>query len=132
MSFELGGEDPFFVDVETTGDEFDHPAWPLQFLTRPDGSVTFAAVTQDSDAEHKASAAVIAATPRGAHLGDPTFGVTSPLFDQAPVNADRLAQEIAHSDPRLTVTAREAAELTNAARRVVTVAVGRADAPEDR
>jgi hypothetical protein len=75
---------------------------------------------------------VIAATPRGAHLGDPTFGVTSPLFDQAPVNADRLAQEIAHSDPRLTVTAREAAELTNAARRVVTVAVGRADAPEDR
>jgi hypothetical protein len=127
MSFELGGEDPFFVDVATTGDVFDHPAWPLQFVTRPDGSVTYAAVEQDSDAERKASAAVIAATPRGSHIGDPTFGVTSLLFDQAPVDADRLARELSHSDPRLAVSAREAADLVNAARRIVTVAVGRAD-----
>src|SRR3954452_10022315 len=108
-----------------------HPGWPLRFVTRPDGTVTYAEVEQDTDAERKASAAVIAATPRGSHLGDPTFGVTSPLFDQAPVDADRLAREISHSDPRLTVTAREAADLVNAARRIVTVAVGRPDTPTE-
>jgi hypothetical protein len=106
---------------------YEMPDWPLRFITNPDGTTTYASVEQDSDAERKASAAVIAATPRGSHLGDPTFGVTSPLFEQSPVDADRLAREITHSDPRLTVTAREAADLVNAAKRIVTVAVGQAD-----
>jgi hypothetical protein len=107
------------------------PDWPLRFVTNPDGTTTYASVEQDSDAERKASAAVIAATPRGSHLGDPTFGATSSLFDQSPVDADRLAREISHSDPRLAVSAREAADLVNAAKRIVTVAVGRADTPTE-
>jgi hypothetical protein len=107
------------------------PDWPLRFITNPDGTTTYASVEQDTDAERKASAAVIAATPRGSHLGDPTFGVTSPLFDQAPVDVDRLAREISHSDPRLAVSAREAADLINAAKRILTVAAGRADTPTE-
>lgn len=111
--------------------DFPHPAWPLQFVTLADGTVTYASVEQDSDEERKASAAVIAATPRGSHLGDPTFGVTTPLFEPVPLDTERLAREIAQSDPRLDVTVTETADTINAARRKLTAAVGRADTPTE-
>lgn len=105
-------------------DSIMHPAWPLRFITRPDGTVTYAEVEQDTDDERKASAAVIAATPRGAHLGDPNFGVTSPLFETAPLDVERLAREIAQSDPRLQLTVNETVDMLNAARRILTAGVG--------
>lgn len=107
--------------------ELPHPAWPLQFVTHADGAVTYADIEQDTDAERKATAAVIASTPRGSHLGDPTFGVTTPLFEQVPLDVDRMAREIQQSDPRLELTVAETADLVNAAKRILTVAVGRAD-----
>lgn len=109
--------------------DYRHPAWPLSFETRPDGSVTYATVLQDTDDERKASAATIAATPRGSHLGDPTFGVTSPLFETAPLDTDRLAREIQQSDPRLDLTVTDTADMVNAARRTLTVRVGSAETP---
>jgi hypothetical protein len=108
--------------------DLDHPAWPLRFETRPNGTVTFAAVAQDTDAERKANAAVIAATPRGAHLGDPAFGVTTPLFEAVPLDVERLAREIAQSDPRLDLTVTDTIDLLNAAARTLTVAIGPAQA----
>lgn len=109
--------------------DYPHPNWPLAFETRPDGTVTYASVEQDTDAERKASAAVIAATPRGSHLGDPTFGVTTTLFETVPLDTDRLAREIQQSDPRLDLTVTETADMVNAARRTLTVRVGSAGAP---
>jgi hypothetical protein len=127
----MPGGEAFEPINPTTGSPFGHPDWPLQFVMRADGTVTFAEVAQDTDDERKASAAVIASTPRGSHLGDAAFGVTSPLFEHAPLDADRLAAEIAQSDPRLDVTAKETADMANAARRILTVAVGRADTPAE-
>src|SRR3954452_20239687 len=107
-----------------------HPGWPLRFVTRPDGTVTYAEVEQDTDAERKATAAVIAATPRGSHLGDPTFGVTTPLFEPR-VDIERMAREIQQSDPRLDLTVTETTDIYNAARRTVNVGVGAAAEPAE-
>lgn len=111
--------------------ELPHPDWPLRFQTRADGSVAFAEVEQGTVAELEASAAVIAATPRGSHLGDPLFGVTTPLFEPVPVDAQRLARELAQSDPRLDLTARETADLLNATARTVRIAVRQPGAATD-
>lgn len=124
-------EGSLLSDNPTTGGEFDHPAWPLQFVTRADGTVTFAAVQQGTDAERKASAAVIAATPRGAHLGDPTFGVTSPLFGPTPIDTALLAREIQQSDARLELTVTETTDLISAARRTLLVGIEPAVASSD-
>lgn len=108
--------------------ELPHPAWPLAFATRPDGTVGFATVEQGTDEDRMASAAVIACTPRGHRDDDPTFGVTSPVFAQGPVDADRLAAEIAQSDPRLDLTVGEVLDLANATRRTVRLSVSREQA----
>jgi hypothetical protein len=109
--------------------ELPAPSWPLQFVTNADGTVTYGDLEQDTDAERKASAATIAATPRGAHLGDETFGVTTPLFETVPLDTERLAREIAQSDPRLDLTVTETADLLTAARRTLTVRVGSVEPP---
>lgn len=88
-----------------------HFAWPLRFATRPDGTVGFALVEQDTTSEHNASAALIASVPRGAREDDPTFGVSPLIFDSSPLDTDRLAAEIQQSDPRLDIDATEVLDL---------------------
>ncbi|MEJ7824918.1 MAG: hypothetical protein WKF48_05790 [Solirubrobacteraceae bacterium] len=99
-----------------------HYAWPLRFA-----AAGFAVVEQDTNDERKASAAVIAATPRGWRDDHPDFGVTPLVFEQGPVDVELLATEIAQSDDRLDVQASEAGELVNALRRVITVGVAGAN-----
>lgn len=73
--------------------DLPHLAWPFQF-----GNV----VEQDTVEELMASAAVIACTPIGFRADDPSFGITSPMFDTRPLDSERLAKEFAQSDPRLS------------------------------
>lgn len=98
-------------------------AWPLQFQELADGSVVFAEVEQTSTAGHMAAAALIAATPRGRRIDQPGFGVTQLLFQQGPLDVDRLATEISAADPRLDLDADEVLDLADAARRQVSVHV---------
>lgn len=105
--------------------ELPHFAWPMQFVTLPDGGVTYATVEQDTDADLEASAAIIACTPRGWRDDDPTFGVSSPVFEQGPIDTDRLAAELAQADDRLDVDVDEVLDLANAMNRQLAVSVGR-------
>lgn len=90
--------------------DLPHLAWPYQL-----GAV----VEQDSIEELKASAAVIACTPRGHRDDDLAFGVTTPLFDQRPLDVDRFARELAQSDPRIQPTVEEVIGLREELTRVV-------------
>lgn len=85
--------------------DLPHLGWPYRL-----GAV----VEQDSPQELLASAAVIACTPRGQRDDNPAFGVTTPLFEQRPVDTRRLAAEISRSDPRLNPSVEEAAGLRDA------------------
>lgn len=82
--------------------ELLHLAWPFRL-----GATTVENTTE----ELKASAAVIACTPRGWRDDDPSFGVTSPLFDSQPVDTQRLAAELPESDPRLAPLVEELIDL---------------------
>jgi hypothetical protein len=81
-----------------------HLDWPFRL-----GATTL----QNSPEELRASAAVIACTPRGWRADDPAFGVTTPLFEQRPVDTDRLTRELHDSDQRLNYAARELLDLTD-------------------
>ena len=85
--------------------DLPHLPWPYQL-----GEV----VEQDTPAEHQASAAVIACTPRGDRDDDPAVGVTEPIWKSRPVDTERFAREIARSDPRLQPTAREISSIADA------------------
>lgn len=105
--------------------DLPHFAWPMRFVTLPDGTVTYATVEQDTEPDLQASAAIIACTPRGWRDDDPTFGVTSPVFSQGPLDTDRLAAEIAQADDRLDIDAEEVLDLADAMNRQVVASVGR-------
>jgi hypothetical protein len=94
--------------------DLPHMAWPFRL-----GAV----VEQDSAEELRGSAAVIACTPRGLRNDNPGFGVTSPLFEQRPIDVDRMAAEIRQSDPRLSPTVDEVLDLLNATRATIRVDV---------
>jgi hypothetical protein len=81
-------------------------------------------VEQGSVEELEAAAAVIACTPRGHRDDRPAFGVTSPVFEQGPVDTERLADEIAQSDARLALDAEETIDLADATRRLVRLSLG--------
>lgn len=89
-----------------------HFAWPFQLG---------ATVEQDSFEELQASAAVILCTPRGARQDVPEFGVTTPLFDSAPLNTDRLADEIENSDGRLAADVTDISLLVDATTAILRV-----------
>lgn len=96
-------------------------AWPVAFQSHPNGAVTFAEVEQGTADEHRASAALIAATRRGQRLDDQSFGVSELLFQEGFVDTDRLAGEIRQSDDRLELDAGEVLEVADTMRRTVTV-----------
>lgn len=97
--------------------ELPHFAWPMRFTTLPDGSVTYAAVEQDTEPDLLASAAIVACTPKGWRDDDPEFGVTRPVFDQGPIDTSRLAAELAAADDRLDVDVAEVIDLADAMNR---------------
>ncbi len=106
--------------------ELPHPAWPLRFERRPDGTVGLAAVEQDTDVDRESRTAVVLCTPRGHRDDDPSFGVTPLEFQQGPVDLDRLAAEVNQADPGLNVSAREVADLAEATVRQIDVHAGAA------
>lgn len=93
--------------------------WPVQFETRPDGTVAFAELEQGTPAELMASAAVLAATPRGRRHDDPAFGISELVFQQGAIDTDRLAAELRQGDDRLELDVDELLDITNATRRTV-------------
>lgn len=97
--------------------DLPHLPWPYRL-----GDV----VEQDTDVERLASAAVIVCTPRGHRDDLPAFGVTAPVFEQGPLDLERLAGEISQSDPRLAVDAEEILDLAAATTRTVRVAIDQA------
>ena len=101
--------------------DLPHFAWPLRLVTLPDGSSSFAEAEQDTAEDLASSAAVIACTPRGHRDDDPTFGVTSPVFTQGPIDTDLLAAELAQADDRLDYVADEIVDLAEGMRRTITV-----------
>lgn len=103
------------------GDHFD---WPLRFVT----GGGFALVYQGTARELQASAAVIASVPRGHRDDDPSFGVTSPVWQDGPIDHERMAAEITQADDRLALDATEAVDLANAMRRTLTLHTRRTDA----
>lgn len=106
--------------------DLPHFNWPLRFVTHPDGTAGFASVEQDTDEELMASAAVIASTPRGHRDDLPSFGVTHPVFESTPLDAEQLAAEIKQHDGRLSLTAADLADLADPTRRTIRVGAQRA------
>jgi hypothetical protein len=101
------------------------PDWPLRFQTMPDGSVQLADVEQSSAQDRMASAAIVTCTPKGHRDDAPNFGVTPLPFQAGLINVERLASEIAQSDPRLEdLSASEITEITDATSRTVKIDVG--------
>lgn len=102
-------------------DNLMQPGWPLAFVQLPDGTVQLGEVSQDSDADRLARAAVVMSTPRGHRDDEPQFGTSSPLFQPGRVDTDRLAAEINQSDPGLDVQATEAIDMFDQSHRIITV-----------
>jgi hypothetical protein len=101
------------------------PAWPLRFITLPDGSVHLAEVAQGSPQAREGAAAVVICTPRGYRDDDPTFGITPLTFQQGRIDTSRLAGELAQSDPSLSdIDVTEALDLLHVTERTVRVDVG--------
>lgn len=98
-------------------------AWPLQFTTRPDGAVVLAELEQGTREELQASAAVIAATPRGRRIDDPAFGVSELVFQQGAVDTELLASELQQTDDRLELDVDELLDLSDPAHRTVTARI---------
>lgn len=93
-----------------------HYAWPLQFVTNPDGTVGFAANDQDTPEDLEATAAVIVCTPRGWRDDDAQFGITPLIFEPVPVDAQLIADQVVQSDDRLKLTATEVAGVVDTVR----------------
>lgn len=102
------------------------PDWPLRFTTLPDGTVQLADVSQGSDQDRRARAAVVVCVPRDHRDDEPEFGITPLRWQQGDVDSARLASELNQSDPALDVTADEAYELADATRRTIVADVGQA------
>lgn len=80
--------------------ETPHFAYPFRFETKPGGGLA-AAVTEQHSADEIADCVTrIAHTPRGSRDESPTFGISDPTFEQAPVNSALLVDELREWEPR--------------------------------
>lgn len=84
--------------------ETPHFAYPFSFKTQPDGSLAAAVTEQDSVDEVADCVVRITNTPLGSRDELPEFGVTVPLFEQTPVNVERLVSEIREWEPRAALS----------------------------
>lgn len=103
--------------------DLPQPAWPLQFVTNPDGTVSFAEVEQATGPDRQARAAIVLCTPKGWRDDDPSFGVSDLRFQQGAIDTHRLAAELNASDPAIQATADEVIDLLAPTLRVVRVNV---------
>lgn len=80
--------------------ETPHFAHPFSFGTLPNGRKVALVDDQHSEEEIVACVNRIALTRRGTRDELPTFGISDPAFEQAPVDADTLVNEIREWEPR--------------------------------
>jgi len=92
-------------------DPAQHLTWPLTVLTLTDGSQTFAAVDQDSDAEIRQSAHLIAGIRTGTLPDARALGVPSPTAradaDEAAVLIEAALNDQEQRPDRIAVTVTE-------------------------
>lgn len=76
------------------------------------GALGLRTVEQDSVDEVAACAYAVLATPRGARLEEPDFGVEEPVFEELPVDTEEWIDALAEWEPRAEVeTTQEVEEL---------------------
>lgn len=83
------------------------PHFGAPFRLNADG--TPFVVQQGSDEEVAASIHNIIVFPKGAKLGDPSFGAIAPLFDAVPVDWTDVIAAVEKFEPRANVAAVESA-----------------------
>jgi len=69
--------------------------------------------------------------PLGAKLGDPTFGIPSPLFSTVPLDTSGILQACQQLEPRATLTIDSISNVFNAAIQQMTVQVGAVGSPTE-
>lgn len=84
--------------------ETPHFSLPFRFDTQPNGTLAAAVTEQDSVDEVADCVVRITNTPIGTRDELPEFGVTVPLFEQTPVNVERLVSEIREWEPRASLS----------------------------
>lgn len=80
--------------------ETPHFAHPFSFATKPNGVRYVAVDEQHSEEEVVACVLRIVSYERGYRDELPTFGVSDPTFEQAPVDGERLVDELAEWETR--------------------------------
>jgi phage baseplate assembly protein W len=85
--------------------ETPHFSFPFRFVTNPATGNLEAAVTEQESADEVADCVQrIAQTRRGWRDELPEFGLSDPTFEQAPVDADLLTEELREWEPRTDLT----------------------------
>jgi phage baseplate assembly protein W len=92
-----------------------HFQWPWSF----DTSTGVAVVEQDTIDETYSNVQFLVACPAGAWQDQPSFGIPSPLFSQAPVDTNGIEQAIVAWEPRAAVAAIEYSDVMSDAIRHV-------------
>jgi hypothetical protein len=81
--------------------ETPHFSYPFRFEMIPATGTLAAAVTEQQSADEVADCVLrIAHTPRGFREELPDFGISDPTFEQVPVDAERMTEEIREWEPR--------------------------------
>ncbi|WP_138974444.1 hypothetical protein [Patulibacter medicamentivorans] len=81
-----------------------HLRWPPALSTRPDGSVAFATVAQDSDEEIRRGLAMACELRPGQLDWDPDLGVPDPLGSTDPdLAADLIQAALTDLEPRAAI-----------------------------
>lgn len=103
--------------------DIPHFAWPFQWVTNPDRTVTAAVVDQDSLADVQACVARVAGTPVGSRIELPAFGVTALAFQTGEINDSVLRSQIQRWEPRADVDIAELIDALDAGDRTVLLTV---------
>lgn len=100
-----------------------HISFPWQMIVQPDGSLAANCDEQDSLAEILSCVQEIAACPVAAWADQPSFGVPSQVFSQAPLDPSGITQAIQRWEPRATAVAQEYPDQFDNATRHIAVTV---------
>ena|SRR6185437_15317678 len=100
-----------------------HVSFPWRMVRQPDGTLAAASDEQDSLDEVMSAVQQIAACPVGAWVDQPSFGVPSQLFAQAPLDAEGVTRAIERWEPRASAAAREYPDQFDASIRTIAVSV---------
>jgi phage baseplate assembly protein W len=100
-----------------------HMSYPWRMVTQPDGTLAVNVDEQDSIDEILSCVQEIVVCPLGAWIDQPSFGMPSSVFAQAPVGTGGLTQAITRWEPRATAVAREYPDLVSRSIRNISVDV---------